>query len=59
MNSIREGRFHHCRHSNLEFLLLNDDEKLILSGLLNLTYIYNPLYEDPTLVLHVVYKLQH
>jgi hypothetical protein len=38
--------------------LLSHNEFSILSGHLNLTYIYNPLSADPTLARHVVHKLQ-
>jgi hypothetical protein len=38
--------------------LLTHDEFSILSDLLNLTYIYNPLSTDLTLARHVVHKLQ-
>jgi hypothetical protein len=41
-----------------DYLLLSHDEFSILSDHLNLTYIYNPLSEDPSLARHVVHKLQ-
>jgi RNase H-like domain found in reverse transcriptase len=44
--------------SKVDYLLLSHDEFSILSDHLNLTYIYNPLSEDPTLARHVVHKLQ-
>jgi RNase H-like domain found in reverse transcriptase len=42
----------------VNYLLLSHDEFSILSDHLNLTYIYNPLSENPTLARHVVHKLQ-
>jgi RNase H-like domain found in reverse transcriptase len=44
--------------TKVDYLLLSHDEFSILSGHLNLTYIYNPLSGDPTLARHVVHKLQ-
>jgi hypothetical protein len=40
------------------YLLLSYDEFSILSDHLDLTYIYNPLSQDPTLARHFVHKLQ-
>jgi hypothetical protein len=42
----------------VDYLFLSHDEFSILSGHLDLTYIYNPLSADPTLARHVVHKLQ-
>jgi RNase H-like domain found in reverse transcriptase len=44
--------------TKVNYLLLSHDEFSILSDHLNLTYIYNPLYADPTRARHVVHKLQ-
>jgi RNase H-like domain found in reverse transcriptase len=44
--------------TKVNHLLLSHDEFSILSGHLNLTYIYNTLSADPTLARHVVHKLQ-
>jgi hypothetical protein len=44
--------------TKVDNLLLSHDEFSILSDLLNLTYIYNPLSADPTLAHRVVHKLQ-
>jgi RNase H-like domain found in reverse transcriptase len=44
--------------TKVNYLLLSHDEFSILSDHLNLTYIYNPLSDDPTLARHVVQKLQ-
>jgi RNase H-like domain found in reverse transcriptase len=44
--------------TKVNYLLLSHDEFSILSGHLNLTYIYNPLPADPTLARQVVHKLQ-
>jgi hypothetical protein len=40
------------------YLLLSREEFLIRSDHLNIAYIYNPLFEDPSLVRHVVHTLQ-
>jgi hypothetical protein len=60
MDSTREGRFRHCRHSNHGVLpfAFSHNEFSILSDHLNLKYIYNPLLADPTLARHVVHNLQ-
>jgi RNase H-like domain found in reverse transcriptase len=44
--------------TRVDYLLLSHDEFSILSDYLNLTYIYNPLYADPTRARHFVHKLQ-
>jgi hypothetical protein len=44
--------------TKVNYLSLSHDEFSILSDHLNLTYIYNPLSDDPTLARHVVHKLQ-
>jgi RNase H-like domain found in reverse transcriptase len=44
--------------TKVDYLLLSHDEFSILSDHHNLTYIYNPLWADPTLARHVVHKLQ-
>jgi hypothetical protein len=44
--------------TTVNFHLLSHDEYSILSGHLNLTYIYNSLPADPALARHVVHKLQ-
>jgi RNase H-like domain found in reverse transcriptase len=44
--------------TNVDYLLLSHDEFSILPDHLNLTYIYNPLYADPTIARHVLHKLQ-
>jgi RNase H-like domain found in reverse transcriptase len=44
--------------TKVDYLLLSHDEFSILSDHRNLTYIYNPLSDDPSLVRHVVHKLQ-
>jgi hypothetical protein len=42
----------------VDYLLLSHDEYSILSDHLNLAYIYNPQFADPTLARHVVHKPQ-
>jgi RNase H-like domain found in reverse transcriptase len=44
--------------TKVDYLLLSHDEFSILSGHLNLTYIYNPLSDDLTLARHAAHKLQ-
>jgi RNase H-like domain found in reverse transcriptase len=44
--------------TKLDYLSLRHDEFSILSGHLNLTYIYNSLSAGPTLARHVAHKLQ-
>jgi hypothetical protein len=59
MDSIREGRFRHCRHSYQGGQPVARSRRVLdYSDHLNLTYIYNPLSPNPTLARHVVQKLQ-